>query len=170
MSAVTLHASPSQRRCGIAVRAKGDLQLTAVILPKPWRSSAAVSSNSALAIAWTGSRLCLTLYEGDRVRIDFAPDDARAADRREVAEGLVSPAAAPADPPSEQDIPLFAFSAPISAVETISPRESVDVDAIGRAIPRARDADSSAEWRPVVISSDRDPHRGQRPLQPRGPG
>jgi hypothetical protein len=130
MNSITLHASPSQRRCGIAVRAKGDLQLTAVILPKPWRSSAAVSSNSALAIAWTGSRLCLTLYEGDRVRIDFAPDDARAADRREVAEGLVSPAAAPADPPSEQDIPLFAFSAPISAVETISPRESVDVDAI----------------------------------------
>jgi hypothetical protein len=130
MNSITLHASPSQRRCGIAVRAKGDLQLTAVILPKPWRSGAAVSSNSALAVAWTESRLCLTLHEGDRVRIDFAPDDARAADRREVAEGLVSPAAAPADPSSGQDIPLFVFSAPISAVETISPRESVDVDAI----------------------------------------
>jgi hypothetical protein len=130
MNSITLHASPSQRRCGIAVRAKGDLQLTAVVLPKPWRSSAAIRSNSALAVAWTGSRLCLTLHEGDRIRIDFAPDDARAADRREVAEGLVSPALAPADPSSEQEIPLFAFSAPVSAVETISPRESVDVDAV----------------------------------------
>lgn len=130
MNAITLHASPSQRRCGIVVRAKGDLQLTAVVLPKPWRSGAAVSSNSALAVAWTGSRLCLTLHEGNRIRIDFAPDDARATDRREVAEGLVSSALAPADPSSEQEIPLFAFSAPVSAVETLSPRESVDVDAV----------------------------------------
>jgi len=130
MNSITLHASPSQRRCGIAVRAKGDLQLTAVVLPKPWRSGAAIRSNSALAVAWTGSRLCLTLHEGDRIRIDFAPDDARAADRREVAGGLVSPALASADPSSEQEIPLFAFSAPVSAVETISPRESVDVDAV----------------------------------------
>jgi len=130
MSAVTLHASPSQRRCGIVVRAKGELQLTAVVLPKPWRSRARLGSNSVHAATWTGSRLCLTLHEGDRIRIAFPSDDARAADRREVVEGLVSQIPAQAAASSEQEQPLFAFSTPTAGVDTISSRESVDVDAI----------------------------------------
>jgi hypothetical protein len=130
MNAVTLHASPSQRRCGIVVRAKGDLQLTAVVLPKPWRSRASLGSNSAQAVEWTGARLCLTLYEGDRIRIEFPSDDARAADRREIAEGLVSQHQAQAVASSEQEQPLFAFSTPTNTVAASGPRESVDVDAI----------------------------------------
>lgn len=130
MNAVTLHASPSQRRCGIVVRAKGDLQLTAVVLPKPWRSRASLGSDSVQAVEWTGSRLSLTLYEGDRIRIAFTSDDARAADRREVAEGLASQVPAQAGASSEQEQPLFALSTSTTTVADSSPRASVDVDAI----------------------------------------
>jgi hypothetical protein len=130
MNSITLHASPSQRRCGIVVRAKGELQLTAIVLPKPWRSRARLGSNSADIATWTGTRLCITLHEGDRVRIEFPSDDARATDRREIAEGLVSQVPAQAAASTEQEQPLFAFSTPTDEVDAISSRESVDADAI----------------------------------------
>jgi 5-methylcytosine-specific restriction endonuclease McrBC regulatory subunit McrC len=74
MNVISLHFSPRSQRAGLAVAAKGRIQVSVCVLPKLWRPD---SAPSVREIEWQGDRLSVVGHELDTVIV--RTDAARAA-------------------------------------------------------------------------------------------